>query len=175
MPEGPEPLEPIAPIGFRGLGRFDFPRLRGLSRLRRFAGLGRTEQIVEPVFQPLQEVIVETRIHRICRLRIRRSRISGDRIGIVIYISVSAPCAGIGGVALLRVGGRRYFGLIVMPQGFSDKKAVIAPNLDGKVTMLLNTDWEPFGGNTKRRNCKEILETLPAFGGMLFSLTVKGT
>lgn len=58
---------------------------------------------------------------------------------------------------------------------FSDKKAVIAPNLDGKVTMLLNTDWEPFGGNTKRRNCKEILETLPAFGGMLFSLTVKGT
>ena len=37
--------------------------------------------------------------------------------------------------------------------------------------VLLNTDWEPFGGSTKRKNCKAIPETLPAFGGMLFSLT----
>ncbi len=29
---------------------------------------------------------------------------------------------------------------------FSDKETEIAPELDGKVTMLLNTGWESFGG-----------------------------
>ena len=53
---------------------------------------------------------------------------------------------------------------------FSDKEAVIAPELDGKVTMLLNTDWEPFGGNTKQAMRKSIPDLTPAFCGMLFSL-----
>ena len=40
----------------------------------------------------------------------------------------------------------------------------------GKVTMLLNTDWEAFGGNMKRSMRKSIPDTIPAFCGMLFSL-----
>lgn len=53
---------------------------------------------------------------------------------------------------------------------FSDKEAAIAPKLDGKVTMLLNTDWEIYGGSTKRSASRSIPETIPAFCGMLFSL-----
>ena len=53
---------------------------------------------------------------------------------------------------------------------FSGKDAAIAPELDGKVTMLLNTDWEPFGGKTKRAIRKSIPDTIPAFSGMLFLL-----
>lgn len=40
---------------------------------------------------------------------------------------------------------------------FSDKYAVIAPELDGKVTMLLNTDWDALGGN-KRCCTKKAIE-----------------
>jgi len=53
---------------------------------------------------------------------------------------------------------------------FSDKDAAIAPELDSGATMLLNTDWEPFGGRTKREMQKGIPSAIPAFCGMLFLL-----
>jgi len=53
---------------------------------------------------------------------------------------------------------------------FSDREAAIAPEPKGKVTMLLNTDWEAFGGSTKRSMRKCIPNTIPAFCGVLFSL-----
>lgn len=53
---------------------------------------------------------------------------------------------------------------------FSDKEATIAPELDGKVTMLLNTDWEPFGGSTKRSMQMRVPDTISAFCGYLFSM-----
>lgn len=53
---------------------------------------------------------------------------------------------------------------------FSDKDAFIAPELDGDVTMLLNTDWEAFGGNTVRSVQKRVPETIQAFCGCLFSV-----
>ena len=56
---------------------------------------------------------------------------------------------------------------------FSDKDAAIAPEPDGKVTMLLNTDWESFGGKTKRSTCKSIPNLIPAFSGVLFTMTKK--
>ncbi|MBR2423298.1 MAG: 1,4-alpha-glucan branching protein GlgB [Oscillospiraceae bacterium] len=55
---------------------------------------------------------------------------------------------------------------------FSDKEATIAPELEGKATMLLNTDWEAFGGRTKRTIYKTIPDTIPAFTGMMFSYTI---
>ena len=33
---------------------------------------------------------------------------------------------------------------------FSDKEAAIAPEVDGCAAILLHTDWEAFGGNTRR-------------------------
>jgi len=36
--------------------------------------------------------------------------------------------------------------------------------------MRLNTDWEAFGGKTKRVMRKTIPDVVPAFSGMLFSL-----
>ena len=51
---------------------------------------------------------------------------------------------------------------------FSDRDAVIAPELNGEATMLLNTDWEPFGGKTKWEKCKSISNSIPAFCGILY-------
>lgn len=52
---------------------------------------------------------------------------------------------------------------------FSDKEATIAPELDRKVTMLLNTDWELFGGKTPKSIKKSLIKTIPPFTGMLYS------
>ena len=52
---------------------------------------------------------------------------------------------------------------------FSDKAAYIAPELDSKVTMQLNTDWEQFGGNTAKSRKRRIPHTIPAFTGILFT------
>jgi len=60
---------------------------------------------------------------------------------------------------------------ILVVFNFSDREAAIAPELDSKVTILLNTDWEPFGGSTKEAMCKSIPNVLPPFGGMMFSYT----
>ncbi len=52
---------------------------------------------------------------------------------------------------------------------FSDKEAAISPELDGKVTMLLNTDWELFGGKTSKSIKKSLIKTIPRFTGILYS------
>ena len=52
---------------------------------------------------------------------------------------------------------------------FSDNKATIASELDGQVTMLLNTDWEPFGGKTKKSTTRKQTISIHPYTGMLFS------
>ncbi len=52
---------------------------------------------------------------------------------------------------------------------FSDKEAKIEPELSGKVTMLLNTDWELFGGQTAKSALKTLVKTIPPFTGLLYS------
>ena len=52
---------------------------------------------------------------------------------------------------------------------FSDQDAAITPNLDGKVTLLLHTDWEPFGGRTPNSKKRTIATSIPAFSGILYS------
>lgn len=52
---------------------------------------------------------------------------------------------------------------------FSDKEAFILPKLDKKVSMLLNTDWQEFGGNTVKSLKRSLPQTIPAFTGILFT------
>ncbi len=52
---------------------------------------------------------------------------------------------------------------------FSDKEASIAPELDGRVTLLLNTDWELFGGKTKKTIKRAVPKTILPFTGLLFT------
>ena len=52
---------------------------------------------------------------------------------------------------------------------FSDKEAFISPILDKKVSMLLNTDWQEFGGNTIKSLKRSLPQTIPAFTGILFT------
>lgn len=42
---------------------------------------------------------------------------------------------------------------------FSDKEAYISPELNGKMRMLLNTDWEPFGGQTPKSYKTSLIKT----------------
>lgn len=52
---------------------------------------------------------------------------------------------------------------------FSDKEASIAPEFDKNVTLLLNTDWEQFGGKTVKDFKTSLPQTLPSFTGVLFT------
>lgn len=52
---------------------------------------------------------------------------------------------------------------------FSDKEASIDPKLNGKLTMILNTDWELFGGQTAKSMKKSIPEKVPPFTGLLYT------
>ena len=52
---------------------------------------------------------------------------------------------------------------------FSDKDAAIAPELNGNVTMLLNTDWEQFGGQTAKSTKKTLVKNIPPFTGLLYT------
>jgi len=55
----------------------------------------------------------------------------------------------------------------------SENKCVFGcTRTDGKVTVLLNTDWESFGGRTTRVIRKSIPGTIPAFGGILLSYSL---
>ena len=40
--------------------------------------------------------------------------------------------------------------------------------LNGKVSLLLHTDWEPFGGKTPRVARKKMVSTIPPFTGLLY-------
>lgn len=68
--------------------------------------------------------------------------------------------------AYTRTNGKQTL-LVVL--NFSDKEATITPELGGKVTMLLNTDWEQFGGRTKRSAIRRVPATIAPYSGMIFS------
>jgi len=53
---------------------------------------------------------------------------------------------------------------------FSYMEATIAPELNGKVTMLLHTDWDAFGGNTRRSMKRSIENQLPPYCGILYEV-----
>lgn len=53
---------------------------------------------------------------------------------------------------------------------FSDKEAVVAPELDGPATMLLHTDWDGFGGKTRRSMKKSIEKRLAPYCGVLYKV-----
>jgi len=52
---------------------------------------------------------------------------------------------------------------------FSDKEAFINPKLNGNLTMILNTDWELFGGQTAKSMKKSLLKHVPPFTGLLYT------
>ena len=52
---------------------------------------------------------------------------------------------------------------------FSDKEATISPKLNGKVTLLINTDWELFGGKTVKSIKRGVPQVIPPFTGILFT------
>lgn len=60
-------------------------------------------------------------------------------------------------------------GYIISIFNFSNKETTIAPELNGNVTMLLNTDWELFGGQTVKSLKKSLLKTIPPFTGLLYA------
>lgn len=60
-------------------------------------------------------------------------------------------------------------GSILTILNFSDQQSAIASDMEGTVNMLLNTDWEPFGGNTKHSAIRRIPDKISPFSGMLFS------
>lgn len=59
--------------------------------------------------------------------------------------------------------------LILAVFNFSDKVAKLSPALEGNVTMLMNTDWEMFGGYTKRSAAKRVPSAIAPYSAMIFS------
>ena len=53
---------------------------------------------------------------------------------------------------------------------FSDKEVTITPELDGNVTMLLNTDWECFGGGTPKKRHNKLSVKIPPLSGLVYQL-----
>lgn len=51
---------------------------------------------------------------------------------------------------------------------FSNQQADIAPAVGSTVTMLLNTNWEPFGGKEKRSALRHIPGKIAPLSGMIF-------
>ena len=52
---------------------------------------------------------------------------------------------------------------------FSDKAAIIEPDVQGSVSMLVNSDWQDFGGKTKKAARRRIMKRLPAYSGVIYS------
>lgn len=55
---------------------------------------------------------------------------------------------------------------------FSDREAYISPDLGGSAVMLLSTDWKSFGGNSRKTLKGAVPQTIPAYTGMIFSLSL---
>ena len=55
---------------------------------------------------------------------------------------------------------------------FSDREAACRVNYQGNVKLLLHTDWEIYGGKTKKKIVKELPKSIPAYTGMLFEQIV---
>ena len=51
---------------------------------------------------------------------------------------------------------------------FSDKEAAVSPQADGNFTLLLNTDWEIFGGKTKKADMKKLPDKLSPYSGLFY-------
>lgn len=56
---------------------------------------------------------------------------------------------------------------------FSDQETVIAPKIEGKVALLLNTDWEKYGGKSKHVSKRVLIEKMPPYTGMLYQCSEK--
>ena len=55
---------------------------------------------------------------------------------------------------------------------FSDQEAHCHVRYDGNVKILLHTDWEIYGGKTKKKILKSLPETIPSYSGMLFEQVI---
>lgn len=66
--------------------------------------------------------------------------------------------------------GKKYSVCVIL--NFSDCEASIAlpTDISGKINILLNTDWQCFGGNIKRITRKNIPPKLSAYSGILFEI-----
>ena len=51
---------------------------------------------------------------------------------------------------------------------FSDKAAIMEPDVYGKVSMLINSDWDIYGGGTKKAARQRIMKRLPAYSGVVY-------
>ena len=51
---------------------------------------------------------------------------------------------------------------------FSDHEVDCKVRYDGDVKILLHTDWESYGGKTKKKILKALPDKIPAYSGMLF-------
>lgn len=56
---------------------------------------------------------------------------------------------------------------------FSDQAAVIAPDLNCKVSLLLDTDWECFGGQTKKVRKTLVTERIDGYSGQIYHIIKK--
>lgn len=74
----------------------------------------------------------------------------------------SSPCA----FGYIRMGKRERMAVLL---NFSDQSASVAPVLEGKVHLLLHTDWEPYGGRTRRLANRKLPQVLPPYSGMAYS------
>lgn len=54
---------------------------------------------------------------------------------------------------------------------FSDKESTINPKLNGKLTMILNTDWKQFGGNSSELTTDLNDMLIPPFAGVLYNIS----
>ena len=51
---------------------------------------------------------------------------------------------------------------------FSNKAAVMEPVIYGNVSMLINSDWDIYGGNTKKSARRRMMKRLPACSGVVY-------
>lgn len=51
---------------------------------------------------------------------------------------------------------------------FSNKAAAIEPDVHGNVKMLINSDWDIYGGSTKKAARQRIMKRLPAYSGVVY-------
>lgn len=80
-----------------------------------------------------------------------------------VYCKTDNKCV----FAYIRTDGKDTV-LVIM--NFSDKAAAIAPKLDRKVSLLLNTEWELFGGQMKKARKMTIAQEIAPYSGQIYRL-----
>ena len=53
---------------------------------------------------------------------------------------------------------------------FSDQKAQINPEIWGDAKMILNSDWNTWGGETKKLQRKAIQKTIAPYSGVIYKI-----